>query len=147
MDKTYSGDIQHLNSFLRGEISAVQTYDQAIEKLGDEPSLSGKLEDLRSSHEQRAEILREEIVRRGGEPAEGSGVWGGFAQLVEGSAKIFGKKAAIAALEEGEDHGRDDYRSELEELSPETRRMIETRILPEQHRTHDAMSQLKHAMG
>jgi hypothetical protein len=86
-------------------------------------------------------------VRRGGEPAEGSGVWGGFAQLVEGSAKIFGKKAAIAALEEGEDHGRDDYRSELEELSPETRRMIETRILPEQHRTHDAMSQLKHAMG
>ena len=79
MDKTVSGDIQHLNSFLRGEISAVQTYDQAIQKLRDEPSLSGRLEDLRQSHEQRAEILRSEIVRRGGEPAEGSGMWGSFA--------------------------------------------------------------------
>jgi hypothetical protein len=139
-------DLEHLNSFLRGEISAVETYDQAIEKLADEPSLKNKLADCRSSHEHRVALLRDEISRRGGEPAEDSGAWGSFAQLVEGGAKVFGKKAAIAALEEGEDHGRDDYRSELDELSPDVRRLVEGRLLPEQLRTHQVLSDLKHAM-
>jgi hypothetical protein len=143
---TPKSDIAHLNSFLRGEISAVETYSQAIEKLADEPSIHGKLADCRASHEQRARLLREEIARRGGEPAEGSGAWGSFAQLVEGGAKVFGKKAAIAALEEGEDHGRDDYRAELDELSPDVRRLVEAKLLPEQLRTHEVLSHLKHAM-
>jgi len=143
MDKTKSGDVRHLNSFLRGEISAVETYNQAIKKLGAEPSLSSKLEGVRNSHQQRAELLKAEISRLGGEPAEGSGVWGGFAKLTEGGAQMMGKQAAIAALEQGEDHGRDDYRRDLGELSPESRKLVETRILPEQLRTHETVSQLK----
>ena len=143
MDQTKSGDVKHLNSFLRGEISAVETYNQALKKLGSEPSLSSKLEGVRNSHQQRAELLRKEILRRGGEPAEGSGVWGAFAKAAEGGSKMLGKQAAIAALEEGEDHGRNDYRGDLKDLSPEARQLIETRILPEQVRTHDTVSQLK----
>lgn len=143
MEKTKSGDVKQLNSFLRGEISAVETYNQAIKKLSAEPQLSSKLEGARNSHQQRVELLRSEITRLGGEPAEGSGVWGSFAKLTEGGAQMMGQKSAIAALEQGEDHGRDDYRRELDGLSPETRRMVETRILPEQMRTHDTMSELK----
>jgi hypothetical protein len=138
-----SGDVKRLNSFLRGEMSAVETYNQAIRKLGSEPSVSSKLEGARNSHQQRVALLREEIVRRGGEPAEGSGVWGAFANLTEGGAKMLGKQAAIAALEQGEDHGRDDYKRELAELSPDARQLVETRILPEQMRTHDTLSELK----
>jgi uncharacterized protein (TIGR02284 family) len=139
-------DVTQLNSFLRGELSAVETYDQAIAKLADEPALRDKLEDCRMSHQRRASLLREEISRRGGEPADGSGVWGSFAQLVEGGAKVFGKKAAIAALEEGEDHGRDDYQGDLDELDADARRFVASQLLPEQLRTHDMLSALKHSL-
>lgn len=135
-------DIDQLNSFLRGELSAVETYDQAIEKLKDEPGLAAPLSVCRKSHERRAELLRSEVVRLGGKPARGSGAWGNFARLVEGGAKAFGKKAAIAALEEGEDHGRDDYERDLDDLSPSTRGFIEAQLLPEQHRTHGELSAL-----
>ena len=136
-------DVDQLNSFLRGEISAVETYDQALEKLADRPELARVLRDCRESHQRRVELLRQEIARAGGEPAMGSGVWGGFAKLVQGGAKAFGDKAAIAALEEGEDHGRDDYRRDVDELTPGVRALIESKLLPEQQRTHDALSALK----
>ena len=139
-----ANDVDQLNSFLRGEVSAVETYSQAIDKLSDEPAIRAKLAACRQSHAQRVDLLRAEIERRGGTPVEGSGAWGSFAKLVEGGAKMFGRKAAIAALEEGEDHGRDDYRSELDGLSPDLRRLVETRLLPEQMQTHDILSNLKH---
>jgi uncharacterized protein (TIGR02284 family) len=143
MATAISRDVDQLNSFLRGELSAVETYDQAIEKLADEPQLAESLRDNRDSHARRAAMLRREIEKLGGEASDDSGVWGGFAKLVEGSAKLFGKKSAIAALEEGEDHGRDDYLAELREASPELRELVENELLPEQLRTHDVMSNLK----
>ena len=69
--------------------------------------------------------------------------WGGFAKLVEGGAKLFGKSAATAALEEGEDHGKRLYSDNVDELSPEVRNFIRSQIMPEQQRTHDALSALK----
>lgn len=134
--------VDTLNSFLRGEISAAETYRQAIEKLSGKPEASNLGECLRS-HEQRVSLLSSEIRRRGGEPAKGSGTWGAFAKVVEGGAKLFGVKAAIAALEEGEDHGRDDYKRDTAKLEPAARTFIEHEIMPEQLRTHQMMSTLK----
>jgi demethoxyubiquinone hydroxylase (CLK1/Coq7/Cat5 family) len=134
--------VDTLNSFLRGEISAVETYRQAIEKLRDKPEASTLGECLRS-HEQRVSLLSTEIRRRGGEPARGSGSWGAFAKLLEGGAKLFGAKAAIAALEEGEDHGRDDYKRDAAKLEPDARAFVQQQLIPEQLRTHQAMSTLK----
>jgi len=134
--------VDKLNSFLRGELSAVETYRQAIEKLSDKPEAS-TLNDCMLSHEQRARLLSDEIRRRGGEPAQGSGPWGAFAKLVEGGAKVFGEKAAIAALEEGEDHGRNDYQRDTDELEPDAKSFVKNEIFPEQLRTHQAMSSLK----
>ena len=56
---------------------------------------------------------------------------------------MISEKAAVAVLEEGEDHGRDDYKRELEGLDADARNLIVTSILPEQMRTHDALSALK----
>jgi hypothetical protein len=50
---------------------------------------------------------------------------------------------AIYALEEGEDHGLKDYRGDLDDLDATSRRLVETRLLPEQIVTHRTMSQLK----
>jgi len=140
-DKT----VDALNGFLRGEISAVETYRQAIEKLGSSPT-GAQLEDCRRSHEQRVAKLREQVARMGGEPAKDSGAWGAFARLVEGGAKAFGERAAVAALEEGEDHGLKLYRDDLTKLDAPTRQLVETDLLPEQERTHRFMSTLKHTL-
>ena len=96
--------VEQLNSFLRGEIAAVETYRQAIDKVTD-ASVRLQLEHCRRSHQQRADLLKDRILRVGGAPADGSGVWGAFAKLVEGGAMVFGDKAAIDVLEQGEDHG------------------------------------------
>jgi hypothetical protein len=135
-----------LNKFLRGELSAVETYRQALERLG-ASAFAADLMDNKLSHEQRVEMLRTQVIRLGGQCAEGSGAWGSFAKLVEGGAKLFGEKAAIAALEEGEDHGLKLYRnnSDIEQLDLATRDFVERSLLPEQERTHRTASQLKHS--
>ena len=140
-DKT----VDALNGFLRGEISAVETYRQAIEKLG-ASATQLQLEDCRRSHEQRAAKLRKQVARLGGEPAKDSGAWGGFARLVEGGAKAFGERAAVAALEEGEDHGLKLYRNDLDKLDAPSRQFVESDLLPAQERTHQFMSTLKHTL-
>jgi hypothetical protein len=136
-----------LNKFLRGELSAVETYRQALERLSTSACATDLIENKRS-HEQRVEMLRNQITRLGGKPSEDSGPWGSFAKLFEGGAKLFGEKSAIAALEEGEDHGLKLYRSnsDVEKLDLATRDFVERSLLPEQERTHRTASRLKHTM-
>lgn len=144
-----TGDVEKtidaLNKLLRGELSAIETYEQALGRLGGS-ELARELEECKRSHEERAEMLRQQVVRLGGEPSESSGAWGGFARLVEGGAKVFGDKAAIAALEEGEDHGLRLYRDEMDDLEASARDLVARSLLPEQERTHRAMSTLKHRL-
>ena len=135
-------DVGKLNEFLKNEIAAVETYSQCIEKSAGSATLPSLLE-LRQSHAGRAQLLRDRIVALGGTPAEGSGVWGSFAKLVEGGAKPFGEKAALSALEEGEDKGLEDY-SEIDDLSDATRQFVTSMLLPEQQRSHAAMSRISH---
>lgn len=143
-----SDDIKQLNSFLRGEISAMETYTQALDNLDhqEHPQAAQVLRQNLSSHETRVSELRAEITRLGGDPEEGSGAWGTFAKAIEGGAAIFGDSAAVSALEDGEDHGLNDYRGDLEDLSPATRQFVAKRLLPEQTKTHRAVSQLKDLM-
>ena len=98
-----------LNSFLRGEISAVETYKQALDKVKD-PAVRSQLESCEQDHEQRVQLLRDRITELGGKPDTSSGAWGIWAKLVEGGGALLGEKTALQALEEGEDHGLNDYR-------------------------------------
>jgi hypothetical protein len=143
---TNDDTVKHLNSFLRGELSAVETYRQALNKL-DDLTHRATLEACSRSHQERVQLLTQEIRRRGGDPARESGPWGAFAKLVEGGAVLFGDKSGISALEEGEDHGRDDYRRDIGSLDAEARRFVEGRILLGQVQTHGAMRALKKALS
>ena len=118
----------------------------ALEKIT-ESSIRAELEELLRSHQERVNLLRTRIQQLGGRPSEGSGLWGGFTKLVQGGAKVFGARAALAALEEGEDYGLKMYRErqELDKLDPESRRLVETQLLPAQERTHATMSRLKNS--
>jgi demethoxyubiquinone hydroxylase (CLK1/Coq7/Cat5 family) len=137
--------VNTLNSFLRGEMSAVETYRQALDKV-DEPPVRATLQECLESHQKRVGLIASRIQNLGGKPSTESGVWGFFAKLVEGGAKLMGTKPAVAALEQGEDHGRDDYKRDIDQLDMTSRQLIETEVLPEQERTHRALSRLKHNM-
>lgn len=146
MATTQEQTVDTLNSFLRGEISAVETYRQALEKISQQ-NLRQPLQECMQSHAQRVTVLSDQIRNLGGAPTTSSGVWGTFAKAVEGSAKAFGDKAAIAALEEGEDHGRNDYQRDLGKLDASSRQLVQARVVPEQERTHNTLSSLKKALS
>jgi uncharacterized protein (TIGR02284 family) len=137
-----TSDVETLNSFLRGEISAVETYRQAIGHVSDE-RIRSQLEDCLHDHEHRVESIRERVEKLGGKPAQGSGIWGTFAKLVQGGADLLGEKTAIQALEEGEDHGLADYQRDMDKTHGEARRFIRMELLPAQKRTHERLSRLK----
>jgi uncharacterized protein (TIGR02284 family) len=137
-----STDVETLNTFLRGEISAVETYRQAIGHVSDD-RIRGAIQDCLQDHEHRVEALRDRIEKLGGKPTDGSGIWGTFAKLVQKGANVLGEKTAIQALEEGEDHGLADYQRDMDKTHGEARRFVRMELLPAQKRTHERMSRIK----
>jgi uncharacterized protein (TIGR02284 family) len=133
-----------LNSLLQGELSAVETYRQALEKVQD-AKVKSTLKECHMCHSGRVDTLVEKIVEIGGKPAENSGAWGAFAKMMEGGATAFGDKAAIAVLEEGEDKGLSDYKKLLEDSSTDVK-SIASSLLPKQEGTHEKMRELKKCM-
>jgi len=138
--------VDQLNSFLRGELSAIETYRLALDRL-DQSEFRPSLVQCTRSHEERARLLTEAILGRGGEPADSSGAWGSLVRMLERSAAALSESAAVAVLEEGEDHGRDDYLRDLDNLEPSARQLVEFAILPEQRRTHDTIRAVKRSLS
>ena len=130
--------IDILNSLLRGELAATETYQQAMEKYGNEPG-ADVLRQMHADHRETANTLRIHVRQHGGEPYTASGAWGTWAKLVEGVAKLFGNTAALKALKEGEEHGLKEYEKALKEdaLPADCKAMIRDKFLP-QTRNHVA---------
>ena len=127
--------IEQLNSLLRGEISAAETYAMAIAKVGgDRPREAALLRAISQEHGEAAQHLREEIRRSGGEAEDASGAWGAYAKTIEGVATLFGDASALKALKEGEEHGLKDYRDALGSLEGDARRLVAERLIPAQER-------------
>ncbi len=135
--------IDKLNELLRGELSAVETYDIAIGRLEPASAARSTLQTCRDSHQRRVELMAKEVLSFGGQPSEKSGPWGAFAKTVESGAAAFGEKLAIAALEEGEDKGLRDYREAIASCEGPTRDLIVRDVMPLHEQTHRKMSQLK----
>lgn len=141
-----AGTIDQLNSFLRGELSAAETYRLALEHL-EQSEFRPTLVQCSRSHEERARLLTDAILSRGGEPAKSSGVWGSLVRVLERGAAAISESAAIAVLEEGEDHGRDDYMRDLDQIDSGARQLVEFAILPEQRRTHETVRAVKRSLS
>ncbi|MGZ8158781.1 MAG: DUF2383 domain-containing protein [Methylobacter sp.] len=129
-------NIEILEKLLKNELSATETYQQALDKLKEETGL-GESEDLMpiyENHKDAVSSLQALTTRLGGTPAEDSGAWGTWAKIVLGGANILGKKAVLKALQEGEKSGETDYEEALEdsELDSEILSLIETKLLPAQ---------------
>ena len=129
---TTTAHVDTLNSLLRGELAATETYQQALAKVGNEPEAM-QIRRIHQEHREAANTLRQHVHRFGGKPDQDSGAWGMFAKTVEGAAKIFGETAALKALKEGEEHGQKQYEEALQDgdLPMECQTLIRTTLLPQ----------------
>lgn len=139
--------IDTLNSLLRGEISASETYQQALDRVGDDPGAE-EVRRIHREHREAANTLRQHVHHHGGKPDQGSGMWGTFAKFVEGTAKLFGDKAALKALKEGEEHGLKSYEDALADgdLPADCAAMITGTFIPQTREHIAALDRLMNAI-
>ncbi|MFA6212649.1 MAG: DUF2383 domain-containing protein [Candidatus Obscuribacterales bacterium] len=133
--------VDKMNSLLQGELSALETYRQALEKVEDTRAKE-VLKECHMCHSKRVDTIVEKIVSLGGKPVENSGVWGSFAKLLEGGATVFGDKAAVSMLEEGEDKGLADYKKLTTDAEMNVRELAAD-LVSAQVGTHEKMRNLK----
>ena len=71
--------VTQLNSLLRGEISAAETYRMAIDKVADSDNVAnaGLLREIQEEHGRAAQGIRDRIRELGGEPSDSSGAGSG----------------------------------------------------------------------
>jgi uncharacterized protein (TIGR02284 family) len=129
-------NIETLNKFLKDELSATETYQQALAKLRNDVAL-GEAENLIPIYEEHKEAvsnLQAQIRQLGGTPTEDSGAWGAWAKIGLAGATILGKETVLKALQEGENSGAEDYKGALQDtkLASDIRALIETKLLPAQ---------------
>jgi uncharacterized protein (TIGR02284 family) len=137
--------VRQLNSLLRGEISAAETYAQGIDKIADSDKAganAGLLRQIQEDHGRTAQMLRERVRSLGGEASDSSGAWGAWAKTVQGTMNLFGDKSALKSLKEGEEHGLKDYQEALDDVDPESAHLIRGQFIPQQQRHIDTLDQL-----
>jgi len=139
-------DVKQLNSFLRGELAALDTYGQCLEHV-QTPHVIFQLRALLASHQRRAEALTTRIEELGGKPAESAGLWGCLTHVIEGGAGFLGQQVALTALGEGEALGLADYEKHVKNLSSLQRIFVQVQILPEQRRSQEIMKGLKRSLS
>lgn len=113
-------DFDALNRCLRSELSAIETYRQALDRDRTQYGAYDefqRLSQIQREHEDAAARLRQLIRGIGGEPSGDSGAWGTWSKVVMGAAKLFGDKSALKALKEGEESGLAEYRRYLREFA------------------------------
>lgn len=144
--------IRQLNSFLRGEISAAETYRMAIDKVTDSEQASatanlGLLREIQEEHGRAAQALRSRIRELGGQPSDSSGAWGAWAKFTQGTANLFGDVSSLKALKEGEEHGLKDYQDGCDELDMVSAELVENQLVPAQQRHINLLDQLIGSVG
>ena len=142
--------IRQLNSFLRGEISAAETYKMAIDKAGDSDQNAaniGLLRNIQEEHGRAAQAVRDRIRELGGEASDSSGAWGAWAQITQGTANLFGDTASLKSLKEGEEHGLKDYQEAVDDVDPSSAQLIQNQLIPAQQRHINLLDQLINSAG
>ncbi|MDT4328558.1 DUF2383 domain-containing protein [Methylomonas sp. MED-D] len=142
-------DIQSINRLLQNELSALETYQQALDRFRKDTAL-GEFDFLMltfQEHKAAACSLRGKIKQLGGTPTQDSGPWGAWAKIIMACATLLGKQAVLKVLREGELTGTEDYEKALQDhgLHPDIRVLIANSLLPAQQRYMRALDSLLEA--
>lgn len=143
MRETNAGIDRELDSLLRGEIAAAETYRIVLDRL-DDGETSAALRRIQDDHGEAIRFLYERISERGVEPSRHSGPWGTFARMVEGAAAMIGDRTALAALREGEFRGLQSYEDALQSglLPAEVQQHVRETLVPRQHAHVDDLQRM-----
>ena len=141
--------VGQLNSLLRGEISAAETYRMAIDKIVASPNSDnvGLLREIQEEHGRAAQGIRDRIKELGGEASDSSGAWGVWAKTVQGTMNLLGDASSLKALKEGEEHGLKDYQEALDDMDASSAQLIQNQFIPAQQRHINLLDQLLSAVG
>jgi bacterioferritin (cytochrome b1) len=127
--------IDELNTLLRGEIAAAETYKMAIDTFGDPKQWPcDTLKDLQRDHGRAAQELRSRIEALGGEAADDAGGWGQIARAIQSVADIMGDDKALQALRSGEHDGLTTFEQALrdEKLDDVSAQLVRDDLIPAQ---------------
>jgi uncharacterized protein (TIGR02284 family) len=141
--------VRQLNSLLRGEISAAETYRMAIDKVanGNDATNAGLLREIQEEHGRAAQGIRDRIQELGGEASDSSGAWGAWAKTVQGTMNLFGDTSSLKSLKEGEEHGLKDYQEALDDVDASSAQLIQNQLIPAQQRHINLLDQLIGSVG
>ncbi len=142
--------VDQLNTLLRGEISANEMYRMAIEKMIADEMGAAHVAVLRESqheHLHSAEALRKRIVALGGTCESSSGAWGAWARVAQGTAQLFGDRAALHSLKDSEQLTLKHLRENTGSLDAESLDLLEQHLLPAQERNLERVNYLIELMS
>jgi uncharacterized protein (TIGR02284 family) len=140
--------VEQLNSLLRGEISAAETYRMAIDKVAqDATQNAGLLREIQEEHGRAAQGLRDCIREVGGEATDSSGAWGAWAKTVQGTMNFFGDASNLKALKMAEEHGLHDYERAIKNVDATSAQLLQNQLIPAQRRHIDLLDQLINSVG
>lgn len=143
MTETKTAVERRIDSLLRGEIAAAETYKIVLEKLEDGRETT-VLRSIQEDHGDAIRFLYGQLTGRGTEPSAHSGPFGAFARGVEGAAAKLGDKAALMVLREGEVRGLRSYENALREavLPGEAQLRVSDTFVPRQRRHIEELTRL-----
>lgn len=129
-----SAEPTQIDELIRGELAALRTYDTVIKEVSGKEK--ERLQAIRKNHEQNVARLSKYVAGKPDllEDTESSGIWGAFATAWTKGAKLMGNEAALKALEQGEQHGINEYQEALEDDSvpAKLKAQIREEMLPKQ---------------
>lgn len=138
--------IDKVEKLLKNELSAAETYHQALEKFEEENQRReiAYLEPIYEEHTEAVSELQEKIQQMGGTPTSDSGLWGSWSEAVMSGAELLGKDAMLNALLAGEKSGLDDYEQAAQdpEIPSEVSALIQAKYVASQQENIRAINRL-----
>ncbi len=123
--------IDTCSALLIGEIAAVESYSQLIDKF-DAAAADTALERIRADHQENVFELHKIISEGGAEPATGSGTWAGFDSALQEADVLLGESPVLKNLQAGEELGISQYENALANanVSDAAKTIIKRALLP-----------------
>ncbi len=141
-----AGKVEHLERILRGEISAAESYENAIKLFMKDRIAADKLEQIRYEHEEAVRFWQKHIQNEGVEAERSSGAWGTVVEGFVATAKLLGEDLTTSALLTGEEHGLKEYKDILEDdnIDRDTKSFVSEVLIPRQKRHINILKTIKH---
>ncbi|MCL7421414.1 MAG: PA2169 family four-helix-bundle protein [Methylobacter sp.] len=139
-------NIDKVEKLLKNELSAAETYHQALEKFEEEAQRKeiAYLEPIYEEHTSAVSELQEKIQQMGGTPTSDSGIWGSWSETVMSGAELLGRDTMLNALLAGEKSGLEDYEQAAQDpdIPSDVSALIETKLLASQQENIRALNRL-----